>query len=192
MARRFRLMTLSDAGLSNAEIARRMETTENAVVLVRKRYGIGGTLAHALSGRDVARVMGFSPESNVASRWIAAGFLAGKRVRQMGRYQNWMVQMSDLYALVEDDRTWHIWTTERIADAGLRRHAEQVRGNVRFLTPGEAAQRLCVQPNTVTQWIHKGLLPGRRWGNWWIDERDIAHFEPPRIGGRRTHTAQAA
>lgn len=183
-ARRFALMTHIDAGLSNVQIARKMDVTETAVMLARKRYGIPSVRKSGLSATTVATMMGAGCAKTV-THWIDAGFLIGKRIRRMGPNRGWMVQRSDLYAFVEDERTWHLWAPERITDAGLKRHAEKVRGSVRFLTPGEVAERLYAQPGTVSQWIRKGYLPARKWGNWWIDERDVARFELPRIGGGR-------
>lgn len=190
-ARRFKLMTYTDQGLSNAQIATRMNVTEVAVLLARKRYGIPSVARSGLSATTVAGLMGIGCAKTVV-RWIECGFLDGKRIRRMGPNHGWMVQRSDLYAFVEDERTWHLWTPERITDVWLRRHAEQVRGSVRFLRPGEVAERMFVQPTTVGQWIAKGYLPARKWGNWWIDERDLARFELPRIGGRNRHTGRRA
>ena len=190
-ARRFRLMTLIDQGLSNAQIATRMGTTEAAVHLARKRYKIGGVYRHALSARAVADMMGIGCAKTV-TKWIERGFLAGKRIRKMGPHHTWLIQRSDLWGFVEDERTWHLWQIDRIADHDLRTHAERVRGDVRFLTPGEVADRLYTMHSTVNQWINKGWLPARRWGNWWIDERDLARFELPQIGGGRYRKDRAA
>lgn len=190
-ARRFRLMTYIDAGLSNEHIGRKLGVSAQAVILARKRYGIGPTLATALSATSVASLMGAGC-SKAVGRWIDAGLLTGKRIRRMGPNRGWMVQRSDLYAFVEDERTWHVWEVERITDPALKRYAEKVRGAVRFLTPGEVAERMYVVTNTVNQWIRKGYLPARRWGNWRIDERELARFELPRIGGRRKEERRAA
>ena len=187
-ARRFQLMTLVDQGYSNAQIGQRMGISANAVKTARRRYGIGGVLNHALSARDVAETMGVRCAKTV-TRWIVEGYLEGKQIRRMGPYRGWMVQRSDIYAFVEDERTWHLWTPERITDRQLLRHAERVRSKVRFLTPREVAERMYVQVGTVNQWIHKGYLPARRWGNHRIDERDLERFELPRIGGRRLKNA---
>lgn len=181
-ARRFRLMTLIDQGLGDIEIARKMDTTAAAVHVARRRYKIGGVYQHALSARAVAEMMGIGCAKTVTA-WIERGFLVGKRIRHQGPHRTWLIQRSDLWAFVEDEQTWHVWATARITDPDLRRHAEEVRGDVRFLTPGEVAERMYTQHSTVNQWIHKGYLPARRWGNWWIDERDLAQFELPQIGG---------
>lgn len=181
-ARRFELMTLVDRGLSDDEIAKHFGVTPDAIHLTRKRYGIGSVMRYALSARDVADAMGVGC-SKVVTRWIDEKFLAGRRIRTMGPHRGWMVQRDALYAFVEDERTWHLWTPERITDRHLRRYAEQVRGNVQFLTTGDVAERLYCAHTTVQSWIAKGYLPARRWGNWWIDERDLARFELPQIGG---------
>lgn len=181
-ARRYRLLVLVDEGHSDAEIARRMDTTATAVKLARKRYGIRSCYRRVLSARAVGRVMG--THEKAARTWIERGFLRGRRARVMGPHAGWYVERDALYAFVENEATWHLWTPERITDRMLRRYAEQVRGDVRFLSASEVAARCYVQPGTVSQWIRKGWLPARRWGNWWVDERDLERFDPPGIGNR--------
>lgn len=186
--RRFQLICLIDEGKSEAEIAELLGTTPTAVRLARKRYHIDPVRAHSLSATDVMRIMGTS-DAKVVTKWISRGYLEGRRIRKMGPYANWQIRRDAIYAFLEDEQTWHLWQTGRIADPMVRRYAEKVRGDVRFLTPGEVAERMCVAINTVNQWIHKGYLPARRWGNWWIDERDLERFELPKIGGFRRRDA---
>lgn len=189
-AKRFELMGMIDGGWSNAQIARHLGTTEAAVQLARKRYRIPSVFSHALSARDVADIMGVGCSKTVA-KWIKARLLRGIRVRHMGPHRTWKVSRDALYAFVEDERTWHLWEVDRITDVSLRRHAKRVRGDVRFLTPGEVAKRYFTSHSVVNSWIHKGYLPARKWGNWWIDERDLERFELPRIGGG-AHRKRAA
>ena len=189
--RRYRLICLVDEGKSNVEIAAALETTERAVELARKRYHIAPVAAHSLSATDVMRIMGLA-DAKTVTKWIERGFLQGTRIRRMGPYRQWLIRRDDLYAFVEDERTWHLWHIERITDRMLQRYAEQARGDVQFLTPGEVADRMFVGTNAVNHWIHAGYLPARKWGNWWIDERDLEHFEKPAIGGGRHRKARAA
>jgi hypothetical protein len=186
--RRYRLICLIDEGRSEAEIAGILGCTTTAVRLARKRYHVEPVKAHSLSATDVMRIMGLT-DAKTVTMWIERGFLHGRRIRQMGPYRQWQVRRDDLYAFLEDEQTWHLWRVERITDRMIRRYAEQVRGTVRFLTSGEVAARMFVQHGAVNHWIHMGYLPARKWGNWWIDERDLETFEKPPIGGGKWRTA---
>jgi hypothetical protein len=186
--RRYRVMTYLNLGLSDAAIGKKMGVSGEAIKLMRRRYGIEGVTKTKLTAREVARVMGVQCAKSV-TRWIAARLLRGEHGYRQGPHRIWLVERVDLYGFVEDEGTWHVWDPARITDRDLRRYATRIRGGVRFLTPGEVADRMFVQHTTVNSWIHKGFLPARRWGNWWIDERDLARFELPRIGGHPRKTA---
>lgn len=91
----------------------------------------------------------------------------------------------DLLSFLEDERHWHVWSPDRIADAALREYAQDVRAAAalgapgRFLTAGEVAERYYVTHAAVHAWITRGQLPARRWGNYRIDPRDLMRFVPP-------------
>jgi excisionase family DNA binding protein len=188
-ARRFELMGYIGQGMSDGEIAGVMGVSRDAVKLARRRYGIRGVSAQAYSCRQVADMMGVGCSKTVRA-WIRARMLRGHRAYRQGPNRTWRISRDDLWAFMADARTWHLWTVDRIVDDKLRGWAILCgRHRVRFLTPREAAQRLYVEPSTINQWIHKGWLRARRWGNWWIDERDVATFQHPAIGGSRAREA---
>ena len=186
--RRFRVAELINRGYNNARIARDLDTTETAVKLMRKRYKLEPVVAHKLTARETARIMGVGCAKRVV-RWINEGWLDGTQGYRQGRHRIWLIERVDLYGFVENEAAWHVWEPDRITDRHLRDYAMRVRGHVRYLTPGEVAERMYCQITTVNQWIHKGWLPARKWGNWRIDERDLARFELPRIGGWRHREA---
>jgi hypothetical protein len=197
-ARLFRLMGLLEQGRSDVEIGKVLGCSSNAVNLARKRHGIKPRRLQRLTARAVARTMGVACAKTVA-HWIHDGFLPAHRVHGFAGRPMWHVDHDALWDFIADERTWHLWTPERITDTGLRRHAEQVRGEVRFLTPREFAEMAFVQHSTVNQWIHKGWLPARRWGNWWIDSRVAASWthelgcsDVPSLDDRRAEQAALA
>lgn len=179
MARRWKVMELIERGKSNAEIATSVGATEAAVMLMRKRYKLETTKHSSLTARQVAVMMGIGCAKTVV-RWIEEGFLKGKQGYRQGPHHVWFVKPDSLRAFIADESTWHVWTQERIADKGLRKHAEDVRRGVRFLTPGEVAWDFYVEHGAINDWIHKGIIPARRWGNWWIDERDVVRLKQER------------
>lgn len=177
--RRYKVMELLNRGKSNAQIAKTMDTTEAAIVLMRRRYGIEGAAKTKMTSSEVARVMGIGCAKTVV-RWIAEGWLDGIHGYKQGPSRVWLVERVDLYGFVENEDAWHVWTPERITDPQLRAYAERVRGDVRFLTPREAGHELYVEHKTINSWIHKGVLPARRFGNWHIDARDVARLKRER------------
>jgi len=59
------------------------------------------------------------------------------------------------------------------------------------LTTQQAADRLGVAQSTITLWCRQKRFPGAyrqdtpRGAIWWIPERDLQDFEPPRMGRPR-------
>jgi hypothetical protein len=186
--RLWKLMELLERGWDDARIARAMGTTANAVNLARKRYGIPARSKQLLTARHVAALLGLGCGKTVA-RWADRGWLKATRGPYAGPHREWLVRREDLYAFLEDADHWHRWDPDRIADAALRAWATERRGGVRFLTVGQVAWRMCVQPGTVHSWIEKGWLPSVRAGdgdgNHLVRETDLETFALPRIGGSR-------
>lgn len=173
-----------DHGLDDAEIAARLGVTAEAVRVVRVRNGIRCVRSHYLSARDVARLLGV--DDHAVSRWIRHGWLRAKRGKAPGGWKaQWYILRRSVDQFLNDERYWHVWKPERITDPDLRRRMLALRGDVRFLTVGEVADRMFVVTSTVNGWINKGYLPARKYGNWWVDSRDLARFELPPIGGQR-------
>lgn len=182
--RLWEVMGCVDQGMSDAEIAAQIGVTPEAVHIVRVRNGIRCVRARYLSAREVARRLGADEKS--VGRWIERGWLRARRGDPPGGWQpQWYIEPDDLERFLHDDRYWPAWHPERITDPALRREMQTLRAGVRYLTPGEVARRMYCTVSTVNGWIHKGWLPARKYGNWWIDERDLARFELPKIGGYR-------
>lgn len=161
----FRLMALWEQGKSDTAIAEAMGTSRAAVELHRKRIGVTRTTAHraVMSGRDVGRRMGIGCEKTV-SRWIRLGWLKATPGKGYGPRSCWNVTESSLRAFLADERYWVNWTPERLTDAILRDYSDTVRGDVRFLTLGQAADVFGVATSTVRGWINKGWIRGYRPG----------------------------
>lgn len=174
------LLTLEgmiEQGRSDAQIGRALGCTALAVNIVRKRNGIRPRRKAMLTARAVARRLGLACDKKVA-RWIRAGYLKGRQGQGCGLNRMWYVTEDALLDFLEDPRYWHLWDPGRL-ESGLRSWVRDVRNGVRFLTIGEVAARLYVQPGTVNDWIHKGYVAAVRRGNWLIRESDLLGFVPP-------------
>lgn len=175
MARRWQVMTMIERGKSSEQIAKAMGTTTASILLMRKRYHLEPAKAALLTARKVAAMMGVGCAKTV-TKWIRAGFLKGIHGYYQGPSRVWLINPLDLHNFLADEATWHVWQVDRIVDPALRAYARKVRGNVRFLTPREVGYEFYVEHAAINSWIHRGKIPARKWGNWWIDERDVARL----------------
>lgn len=182
--RLWEVMGYVDQGMDDEAIAVRMGVTAEAVRIVRVRNGIRCVRARYLSARDVARLLDI--DEHAVGRWIERRWLRAKRGPAPGGWKaQWLIASKDVERFLRDERYWHAWEPARITQPTLRARMLSLRAGVEFLTPGEVADRMFVVSSTVNGWIHKGYLPARKYGNWWIDSRDLAAFELPKIGGHR-------
>lgn len=166
-----------EKGMTDTAIGKHLGCSSNAVQIARKRNGIASRRQVMLTGHAISQKLGLTCSKRV-TMWIERGYLKGRRGQQVGRSRMWYVTEEALLAFMEDPRTWPLWKPERITEKYLRDWALEIR-TVRYLRPGEVANRFAVGANAVNDWIHQGRLPAQRWGNWWIRESDLDGFEPP-------------
>lgn len=164
---------LVSQGRSDTFIGKRIGRTATAVKVARKRHGIVGRTKVTLTSRKVAALLGI-PCSKTVTRWIHQRNLSGRR---NGRI--WYISDEALQRFLEEPCYWHLWQPDRITDRDWREWATALRRNVRYLTTAEVGDRLAVNHQTVNSWIHKGVLPAVRRGNWLIRESDLEGFVPP-------------
>jgi excisionase family DNA binding protein len=160
-------------GLPYTQIAKRLRRTRVAVVIRCKRQQMRLlTIPGVLSARDVAEQLGLACSKKVAD-WIARGWL---KARNGGTKDKplWRIQDLDLLAFLENSDYWMSWDPHHIPDPAFREWAvEQRQHGPDWITTGEAARRLHVIHNTVHQWIEKGYLTAKRYGNWYVDGRTL-------------------
>lgn len=173
------LHVMVDAGYSYNAIARRLKRTRTAVMLKAKRLNHRLlTTPAALTCRDVAELLGLGCSKTVA-RWIEA---YGLKARNGGTSEKplWRIQWDDFTTWMDDPQHWMMFDPERCTDRLLREHLIESRiGQPRWLSVGDVASRFCVGYHSVNKWILSGSLPATRYGNWWINERDLQVFTPP-------------
>jgi len=163
-------------GVSDRAIARHLGRSVTAIHVARKRYGVPCRRRLIMTQRGVARLMGIACSKTV-SRWINEGWLRARAGAVLGNGRERYVIRDDLLRFLEDPARWHVWRPEPITDPDLRAWATEIRAH--YLTVGEVARRLKVGGGTVNAWIHKGLLPACRWGNWLVREDALIGFVPP-------------
>lgn len=174
-----RLIDLIDQGHGYAAIARRLGRSKEAVLLKAQRINHRLLRSRAaLTAREVGKLLGLGCSKTV-SRWIER---YGLKARNAGTKHKplWRVQWEDVCAWLEEPEHWMAYDPTRCTNPSLREHLIELRaGRPRWLTPGDVARRYCVTWQAVKQWISKGFLPAVRYGNWWINERDLAGWLPP-------------
>jgi excisionase family DNA binding protein len=187
LPQRYKLMEHWEHGLSDAQIAVKMGTTENAVHLARKRYKITPTHMNrdVMNAREVQRLLGIGC-SKLVARWCELGWLKGRRGDNHGPYRIWRITRAAVETFLADESHWQDWNPERITDERLRWWALGIRGGERFLTLGQAARYFNVERDTVGQWIDKGWIagyrPGMR-GNHLVKQSDVERLAPTYVWG---------
>lgn len=171
------LEDMIEEGRSDAFIGKRLNCTANAVNIARKRHKIAPRRKVLLTSRSVQVRLGVSCAKTVAW-WIREGWLKGRKGQRVGLNRMWYVTEDALQQFLENRAYWHLWEPDKIIDRDFRVWAKELR-KVRYLTTGEVGQRFCVQHTTVNDWIHRGLLPAVRHGNWRVLESDLQTFVPP-------------
>ena len=179
-----RVVEMIEDHRSYAEIAAALGRTEKAVQVWCKRHGLSVTKSAGHTVNSVARLMGV--DAKTVARWCDRGWLKAHRTG-LKAYSGSIRVVEHEYLLgwLEDPRYWHLWQPERIQDHGIREWAMEMRAGVRFLTVGEAAERMGVHVSTVNSHIHRGLIRAVRRGNWVIREADAVYTETSRKGQRR-------
>jgi excisionase family DNA binding protein len=165
-------------GRSDVQIGRALDASANAVNIARKKHALPCRTVVLLSARAVAERLGVMCSKTVA-RWIRCGWLRGARGQRRGANRQWYVTEAALWDFVANPAAWHAWDAARIINADLREYAVSVRAGARYLTPGEVAERCFVTHMAVNGWIHRGVIPAVKYGNWRIKEADLIGFVPP-------------
>src|SRR3990167_5818108 len=130
-------------GRSERAIAARLGRSENGVHVYLGRHGRSRTALRPMSATRVARLLGIGCAKMVA-RWMQAGWLASRRGHWQGPNRVWWTSEQDLQAFLEDSRHWQRWDPDRITDKWLRIWAQELRAGERFLSVGQATERLGV------------------------------------------------
>lgn len=173
---RWRVEEMVCAGRSSAEIARALRRSENSVHVYLAR-NVKRKALRPLTARAVAAMLGVGCSKTIA-RWISAGWLVGRKGQRVGLDLMWVVDEDDVLSFLSSPDHWHRWTPDRIPNADLRAWATEAR-HEKYLTPGQVAARFCVVVGAVNDWIHKGELAARKYGNWWIPESALVGFVIP-------------
>jgi hypothetical protein len=175
-----RLESLLEDGLSDREAAAVAGVSVTAIEFARREYGLLRRNQILMTSGQVARWLGCT--SHAINDWAHAGFLAGIRRPGKGCGLQWFFTRSQVIDFLADPEHWHRWQPATIPDPLVRKWAEQQRGDVRFLTANEVADRLCCSVLTVHSWVQRGWLRCYRGQRSLFREDDIARFTLPEIG----------
>ena len=157
-------MRLFQEGVSNAEIAQRLNRTEQATE--RKRHLLtarSGGREHFLV-TDIAKIIGAS--DSPVHRWAQAGWLPSTRSGQRSTGCNAPnirhISREQFCAFLSDERYWGHWFVDHVKAGYWRNLAIHYRGNARLITTVEAGALLGQCSQAVSILFNQGLLPGVR------------------------------
>ena len=179
-AEELRLAEMVADGMSVRQMARALGRRPGAI---RARMGV---LRLAWTDPDgnytlsrVAEMMGV--DIHAVMWWRDRRWLRVRRSAvRLGRGYLYLVSHDALLRFLEDERYWHLWEPERITDAALREWTLEMRGSVRYLTTGEAAQVLCMTHYGVSLAIREGRLRAVKRGANWLIRSDWLRLAPER------------
>lgn len=167
------LYRLTERGVPDVEIARRYGVTVGAIRMTRHLYGLTPPLFFQTDARDVAKMFGVCPTH--VYRWIRDGRLRASRGIQRGRQTTWRVDYDDIVAFARDERSWHLWSPEKVTRRELLLAANRP-ASLRFYSTPEVAAIVGVAPLTPRKWCQAGWLRSERNGrdfrvrSDWLDE----------------------
>lgn len=128
-----------------------------------------------LTARGVADLLGVGCAKSV-TRWIERGLLRGRTLPLDATI--YAVAYPDLLRFAVNPHHWIYFHPERVTDTTLRRMIAQRRARWQdaWWTPGEVAAYHGVHHTCVNHHIRLGVLPAKRWGNWWILRSDATRI----------------
>lgn len=182
------LEELIERGYSMEACGSQLGRSANSVKIKAKRLGMRlRTDRRSLTCRDVARIMGIGCGKTIVG-WVERGWLTPVQQDRPVK-GNWRFDEHALWDFVTIGDAHMTWSPDRITDPELRAYAREIRATApRWLCPSEVAKRLGVSLGAVNDWIHKGLLTGVKYPNWWIREDVLAGFVVPcSISKQRVH-----
>jgi hypothetical protein len=179
-AEELRLAEMVEDGMSVGQMARVLGRRPGAIVTRMGVLGLAWTNpdGHYTLNR-VAEMLGVDIHTVIwwkEKRWLRARRSAVRK----GRYHLQLVSHDDLVAFLGDERYWHLWEPERIADLALREWALEMRGHVRFLTTAEAGEILCMTHSGINVAIREGRLKAVKRGPNWLIRSDWLRLADPR------------
>lgn len=167
-----------ERGWNEQSLARWLGRTPVAIHVRTSRLGISRRAPTTATAREVAQVLGVGCVKTV-TRWANLGWLPYHRSSD-AEGATWRFLWVDVWSFLENPAYWMAWKPERITDKARRTWAIALRkGKPQWLTPGEVAKRYHVARNVVNAWVMRFGLPASRYGNWWINERDLEDWIPP-------------
>lgn len=112
------------------EIARRLDVHPGTVTWRLARMDTVAYDArrdHAYSGRELAALFGYAPDSGGSYRWLARLQAAGLAPVAPGPRRHWRVTAEQLMAFLESPASWPLIKIRRIKDPDWRAYAERAR-----------------------------------------------------------------
>lgn len=150
----------------------------------RQSNGLRSITDAGYTALSLARLMGTDQRAPI--RWMATGLLSGKRGLRRSRTRQYHITHEALATFLRNPESWYLWDPERITDPGIRRWTRNMRGDLRFLSHQEVADRFCVTRHAVDMWVNRGQIKAQPNGK--IASTDLDGFVPPNQRVRRERT----
>jgi len=165
--------------MTKEEIGRTLGRTENSIKIkmVRFQFAAPSKREGFLTGNMAAHTLGVDIHSIM--KMCERGILPFTQLPGPRH----IIQISELRLTMWaiNPEHWIYFKTANMQDLHLRRLVTlaQSRWNDEWLRIGQAAAELGVDDRCLNIRIHKGSLPAKDWGNWWIKRSDLKGIDIP-------------
>jgi len=163
--------------LSHADIGRHIGRSANAVKIRQVRKGLPSASKQPgwLTGQQAAQILGIDihsimqlEERGLLPMEIIPGERKIRRIKKLRLYM-WAI----------NPEHWIYFRYEKVADQHLKRllTLARERWGDEWWTTGQAARYFGVDCRCIHMRIMSGVLPAKRWGNWWVRRSDMLKFQ---------------
>lgn len=108
--------------------------------------------------------------------WLRKGSFVPGVMKHADNPTPYRIRQDELWAWMEDKRSWHLWEPAALTDLAARQHFAVLRAE--WVTSKEAAAVLCIEPEAVQRAVQRGQLAGAHLdnGRTWINRRELEAY----------------
>lgn len=160
-------------GKSIPDIARALGRPRGTVKLYAYRTGLRATKRSGWTPKQVAKQLAVSEVTVI--RWCYRGVFP-EACQAHSAHDTWRITHDDLWAWLEDKRSWMVWQPQTLPDGAWREHFTYLR--CEWFTPEDAGKLLGYSADGICWLRRQGRLTGERVGRYlWFHRSELERFK---------------